>query len=213
VTLTLAAIALFTPHIPRESGTVRPGWWPNWHSRLTWSMGLTLGCASIAYFGSNAFIPDFLRATHRAALITPALTALNLGQLPASIVVALMPERIVGHRWPLLSAGLLTVCMVLLFNLPGSWIIVWAALVGLASALTFVIMLALAPMVARDDEVHRLSAAMFTISYACPLIGSLVGGAIWDASGIPFAAFFPVVAAGGCEILLSSSVRLPHKDP
>jgi CP family cyanate transporter-like MFS transporter len=172
-------------------------------------MGLILGCASIAYFGSNAFIPDFLRASHRGALITPALIALNLGQLPASIVVASFPQRMVGYRWPILLAGILTAAMSLCFNLPGRWIIVCAGTLGFAAALVFVLMLALPPILASDDDVHRLSAAMFAICYSCPLLGSLIGGAIWDVTSIPFTAFLPVVAAGGSEFALGTILRLP----
>src|SRR5205814_2144718 len=68
-------------------------WWPDWRSWRTWQAGLLLGCISMLYWGSNAFLPDFLNATGRKALVTPALAVFNAAQLPVSILIALAPGR------------------------------------------------------------------------------------------------------------------------
>src|SRR5205807_147947 len=62
-------------------------WRPDWGRSLTWRLGLLQVGSSAAYFGANAFIPEFLQATGRSHLIGAALTALNAGQLPASAVM------------------------------------------------------------------------------------------------------------------------------
>jgi hypothetical protein len=46
------------------------------------------------YFASNAFIPEYLHAIGRPGLITLCLSALNLGQLPASVGLLLAPRRL-----------------------------------------------------------------------------------------------------------------------
>ncbi len=78
----------------------------------------------------------------------------------------------------------------------GIWVAVWAATLGFGTALVFVLVLALPPLLADAHDVHRLSAALFTLTYACSFLGSIAGGALWDATGVPFTAFLPVVVAG-----------------
>jgi MFS transporter, CP family, cyanate transporter len=41
--------------------------------------------------------------------------------------------------------------------------------------------------------VHRLAAGMFTISYSCAVITPVVSGLAWDLTGVPRAAFVPVL--------------------
>lgn len=196
VALTAIAILLFSRHEPRAAGALPVRWWPDWRDGRTWRLGLIFGCASLAYFGSNAFIPDYLKATHHSSLIPLALTSLNLSQVPSSLVTALFPAALIARRWPLAAAGILTVISTLGFQLGGVWVVALAGTLGFSTALVFVLTLALPPLIAEPDDVHRLTAAMFTITYACPLLGSFIGGAIWDATGIPATAFIAVGAAG-----------------
>src|SRR5437868_156283 len=58
VALTAVGIVVLTPHAQRDRAAPAMRWWPDWHSARTWRLGLILGCASTAYFGTNAFIPD-----------------------------------------------------------------------------------------------------------------------------------------------------------
>jgi len=67
-------------------------------SSSIWRVGVTMSFASAAYFGANSFVPDYLRAVGDARLTTAALAALNLSQLPASVLVLAIPERLVGRR-------------------------------------------------------------------------------------------------------------------
>ena len=136
------------------------------------------------------------RALHHPGLITAALTSVNLSQLPSSLVVAVASRQVVGRRWPIAAAGLLILAAVCALQLAGGWIIPGAAILGFSAGLVFVLSLALPPLLAGPGEVHHLSAAMFTITYSCSFAGSLLGGALWDATSIPIAAFVPVLAAG-----------------
>ena len=53
------------PAPPPAPGAAPRLWWPDWRGTPTLRLGFTLGGASAAYFGANAFIPEFLRATGR----------------------------------------------------------------------------------------------------------------------------------------------------
>jgi len=109
VALTAAVVFLSTGHEPRAAGEPRPLWIPDWRDPTTWRLGITLGTASAIYFGLNAFIPDYMRATHHPELITPSLTCLNLFQLPASFIVGGLSHLVLGRRWPFIATGAVTV--------------------------------------------------------------------------------------------------------
>jgi MFS transporter, CP family, cyanate transporter len=196
VALTAVALWLGTSHQARDVEAPQMQWWPDWRSARTWRLGLILGCASASYFGSNAFLPDYLRATHHGGLIAAALTSINLSQLPASLVAAAFSGVMVARRWPVLVAGALTVAAAAGFLLGGVWVVVFAGVLGFSTATVFVLTIALPPLLVGQHDVHRLSAAIFTITYACPFVISLVGGAVWDVTGLPYTAFLPIAATG-----------------
>lgn len=205
---TALAVVLLTRELPEGHETLTTRWWPDWRDPLTWRLGLVLGCAAAVYFGSNAFVPDYLRTTGNGSLITPALTTLNATQLPASVITAIFPAQLIGRRWPLVGAGLLMALSVGGFLLGGVWVVIWSATMGLGVAFVFVLTLALPPVVAGPDEVHRLTAAMFTISYTLPFVGSISGGALWDLTSTPALAFAPMLVAALALSLLARGLRV-----
>lgn len=214
VMVVVTAIALSTTDNPRPDGEAGVRWWPSWGSREIWLLGLILGGASTAYWCANAFIPDFLRAHHSAAYITAALTALNLIQLPASFLVAAAPAKMIGRSWPLGGAGVLTILSTGgLVLVSGSPVVVFAGVLGFSTALVFVLALSLPPLLADPGDTHRFSAAMFTISYACPFLGSLLGGVLWDASGIGQLAFVPIWIGGAMVLGFPRMLDLKLGDP
>ena len=205
-----ALMAFFTPHARAARDVPRVRWWPHWRSAATWRMGLVFGAASMLYWGFNAFIPDYLRGSQRAGLIAPALTFLNLAQIPASLLIAGFP-RSVGRRSAFIGTGILTLLSVVGFlAMPGVWAVVWAGAAGFCAAAILVLVLALPPLIAAPDDVHRLSAGIFTITYSCSFFGPLVAGALWDATGVGAAAFLPALIAGPAIILLALGLQLPQ---
>ena len=74
-----------TAALPPAAGR---SWWPNWRNKLIWQIGILFGSVNSVYFCSNAFLPGYLTGAGRPDLIGGALTALNFGQLPASLRAA-----------------------------------------------------------------------------------------------------------------------------
>ncbi len=208
VLLTLAVMLVLTAH-PAPDPSAAPGrWWPDFRSRQTWQIGLVMGCASAAYFGINSFLPDFVRAAHHPDLKDPALAALNTCQLPASLLVLALPERLVARRAPLIGIGLVLAASTLgIILMPGAWVVFWAGLAGFAAGLSLVLVLALPAILAAPGEVARFSAGIFVNISTFSVAGPLAGGAAWDLSGRPAAAF-AVLGLGGL-LMAGLSATLP----
>ena len=211
VILTAAWIALGTRHEAPAADRPPARWWPDWRDRNTWALGFIFGAASALYWGANAFIPDYLHSTHRPGLVGAALTALNAGQIPASILIGVLARRLIGRRLPFVAMGLLTAVSLLGFlGTPGAWALVWSAVFGFTAASVLVLTLALPPMLAEPDDVHRISAGIFTISYTCSFLVPLLSGAAWDATGRSELAFAPAAAAALMMTGLPALLRLPR---
>jgi CP family cyanate transporter-like MFS transporter len=188
---------------PRSAAPVAAApkkWWPDWKSGLIWRLGIMLGSVNAMYFTTNFFIPNYLRVTGHAADIDAALTAINVGQLPASVLLLFFANQWIRQKWPYAVSGLL--CLVSIFAVvygDSFMIIAGAALLGFAAAGVLILMLALPPLLSPPNDVHRTAAAMFTISYSCALVVPVLSGIAWDLSGVPAAAFLPI---GLCAALL-----------
>ena len=212
VLLTAVVVATRTPHIQRDAARPPARWWPDWRDPQVWRLGLIFGGASAIYWGCNAFIPDYLHATGRTGLVGPAITALNVGQIPASILIGAAAGHVVGRRWPFVLAGAIgLLALAGFFTIPGATATVGcAAVFGFMAAAILVLTLALPPLMSAKDDEHRLSAGIFTITYTCSFLGPLLGGAAWDATGIAGLAFAPVGVASVAIILLALGLRLPR---
>lgn len=210
VAITAAVVALRTPHIPREPGARRAGWWPSWRDPNTWYLGFIFGGASALYWTTNAFLPDYFHVSGRSQLVGAGLTALNGGQIPASLLAAVLARRVVGRRWPFVVLGLAGLgALVAFFTMPGAWGVFWAGVFGFTAAGNLVLTLAMPPLLARPDDVHRLSAGIFTITYSCSFLSPLAGGVIWDATHQPLLAFAPAALGSVAIVLLPLGLRLP----
>jgi CP family cyanate transporter-like MFS transporter len=202
-------VALLAPSTAREAtaeGT--PAWWPDWRDPLTWRLGLMLGAITSMYFSTNAFLPDYLTHSGRSDLVSPALTALNLGQLPASFLLIAIAQRLERRGWPYVVIGALAFVALLGIGLGhGFWIVAAAALLGFSAGGGFVLMLALPPLLSAPGDVHRVSAAMFTISYTCAVIVPIISGAIWDLTQAPAMAFAPIAACALALAFLAHGIR------
>jgi MFS transporter, CP family, cyanate transporter len=208
VLATAALVMLGTPHdVP--SPTAEPTrWWPDWRDPHLWQLGLAQGGASALYFACNAFIPDYLQAIGRPDLVNACLSALNIGQLPASFAVMLWARRLAGRKEPFIVVALASLAGIagLLVPVP-ALMVASAAFIGFAAAFVLILTLALPPLIVPPEDVHRLSAGMLTVSYMLSFVVPYLGGAVWDATEITAAAFLP--AAAGALIVLVVAMTLP----
>lgn len=178
-----------------ESGFVAGRkWWPDWRSGVLWRIGIMFGTVNAIYFTANAFVPELLTRTGRADLISITLTALNLGQIPASLLLLVFAGNLVRKAWPYFGCAVL--CFAALVGMifgPPPMIVAGAAVIGFSCAAVLTMIFALPPLLTRPDDVHRLAAGMFTISYSCAVITPVLSGLAWDVTGVPRAAFGPVL--------------------
>jgi CP family cyanate transporter-like MFS transporter len=168
-----------------------------------------MGMASAAYFGTNAFVPDFLDQTGRHNLISPTLAVLNASQLLTAPAVALWHRVLTGRFGFISSAVLMGLGQLGLVLTPGAGVIAWAFVTGFASALAFIVALSLPPRVAAAGDVHRMSAAIFTTQYTVGFVFPLIAGALWDFSGVALLAFVPGVIGAGLMAWLALPLRIP----
>lgn len=185
-----------------------PRWWPSWRDRRVWRCGTLLGCVNAVYFGLNGFMPGWLAARGWPALVQPALIALNLAQIPASLLLLVFAGRLVRSRLAYGITGLLLLAGVSgIVLMPGPAAIAWAALAGFAGATLLTLALTLPALLSEAADVPRLSGAMFTVSYGLAMAAAVLGGRLWAASGSPQLAFLPLVAAAMTATVCGAMLR------
>jgi CP family cyanate transporter-like MFS transporter len=208
--LIACAFAAFGPAATPANPGVAPvpqRWWPDWTDPLIWLLGIGFGSTNALYFGANAFLPDYLVTQGRADLIGATLAWLNGSQLIASFSLLWLAARVHRRSWPYLVFGPLSLAAFVAFVLTGGgWIVLAAAVLGVAAAVPFVLILALPPALSAPGDVHRTAAGMFTISYAGAVLVPVISGAIWDLTGAAWTAFVPL---GLCSVIMTAlGVRL-----
>lgn len=172
-------------------------WMPDWRDPLLWKLGLMMSTSNQLYFCSNAFLPGFLLHTERTDLIGPALTALNVGQLPASFILLVMSSRWERKKWPLIGGAVIGLAAIagVLFATSLWGVLAAAAFIGFSCAVVLTLVLTLPALLVASDDVPRMSAGVFTIGYGIAMLISIIGGIAWDASGNPAFAFIPIAIA------------------
>jgi MFS transporter, CP family, cyanate transporter len=219
--LPVLATALFAAACAPRADTVKGAdtpakrrWWPDWRSAIIWRLGLILGCVNSIYFVSNAFLADYVIARDRPDLVSSALTAINVGQLPATFLLLGFADRLLRRPSAYWVSGLASfVCIVGVMTTSGGWIVFWSALVGFTNAVTLILALALPSILSAPDDVHRTTAGMFTISYSCAMAMSVLGGWLWDLTHLPVAGFMPVAVCALVIVALSSTVKHAGRQP
>jgi len=206
----IAVLVLFLAPRPAPAvgAPVRRRWWPDWGSLLIWRLGFMLGTVNAVYFGTNAFLPDYLTHNGQGAWISAALTGLNVGQLPASALLLAFATRLELKAWPFVASGLMTLVAIggIVFG-SGAVVVASATMIGFSAASVLILALALPPLLAPPDDVHRVTAAMFTISYSWAVVVPIISGALWDSSGIAGMAFLPVAICGIVLAVLSPAIN------
>jgi len=215
--IVIAAIIVATaprhphPTLPRSRGRVGWGshrrWWPDWKSSPLWRLGLVLGGVNASYFTTNHFLPDYLNQIGRGDLVGPALVVLNVAQLPASFLLLGLAGRFERRSATYVFLGAVTLLGaigIILGN--GPVILASTGLVGFAAAALLILVLALPPLLNPAQDVPRMAAGMFTISYSCAVIVPILSGLAWDLTGVPAAAFVPM--AGGVVLMIGLAPTL-----
>jgi len=211
VLLTVLLMAWLAPRLPDASGSPTMAWSPDWKRAETWELGLLLGGTAAAYFGANAFIPDFLRAIERPQLIGACLTFLNASQLPASLVAGLVGAGGVRPRTTFLAVGATILGSLGIFLLRQDWaLLLGAGMLGFCCGVALVLCLSLPPVLSDRGGVHRLSAGMFAIGYSYSFVVPLLGGAAWDFTHVPATAFLSVGVGAVTMLVIAASLRAPR---
>ena len=213
VAIIAAVVLTLAPkRAPSHPASAPARWWPDWRDPQLWRIGLMLGSINSVYFSLNAFLPDFLSRTGRPELISAALTALNLGQLPASFMLLASAERLVRQAWPYAVCGLAClICTIAIVYGDGFTIITASAVAGFFGAGILVLILALPPLISAPGDVARTSAGMFTISYSCAVIVPIISGLVWDLTGRAGSAFVPIALCAVAVVALAPTLRLREK--
>ncbi|MGA7790387.1 MAG: MFS transporter [Xanthobacteraceae bacterium] len=187
---------------PRIGNKAGVRWWPDFTNPLVWLLGLTFGSNNSPFFGTNAFLGDYLASFGKADLLGPALGWLNGAQIVAPFILLLLANRLQRRAWPFLLFGpvLLAAFLGLIFEHSTPAILVCAALVGFTTAITLTAILALPPLLCSSADLPRTSAGMFTISYTTAIIIPTISGALWDFTGRPWMAFVPLCV---CAVALT----------
>jgi len=206
-------VMLLSPRDPvpvTVSGRAR--WWPDWRDPEIWRVGFVFGSANTMYFASNAFLPGQLAEVGRSDLISPALTALNLGQLPASFLLIGLAGYLERRTWPFVACGVIALIgMAGVVTTAGVLTVVSAGLIGFAAGGAFALGLALPPLLSAPEDTARMSAAMFTVSYTGAVVISVLAGACWDLTGSAAFAFVPIAIAALPSLLLAPTIRFQRQ--
>ena len=142
---------------PSASGTLGALWWPDFNNSLVWLLGLTFGSNNSPFFGTNAFLGDYLASQGKAELLGAALGWLNGAQIVAPIILLLLANRLQGCAWPFLLFGpsLLAAFLGLILGHSTGVILTCAALIGFTTAITLTATLALPPLLSSPADSRR----------------------------------------------------------
>jgi CP family cyanate transporter-like MFS transporter len=201
--LSFVAFAPAAASAAAETRFARSRWWPDWKNPLVWLLGITFGSNNAMFYGTNGFMPDFLTSIGRADLIGPVLGCMNGSQVVTSALLLLIAARLQGRVWPFVVFGLgpLLGILGILASTSGAALVLSGIVIGASLAVSFVITMVLALLLSPSDDVHRISAGMFTVSYSMALVLPVLCGALWDLTGLPWAAFVPIAL---CALTLTS---------
>ncbi|CDH24307.1 CynX/NimT family MFS transporter [Xenorhabdus bovienii] len=183
-------------------------WMPDWNNPLLWKLGLMMGCVNATYFATNFFIPRYLHETSFEDLTSSSLIALNLGQIPASIILMMAGTTVAKARYPYLLSGIgLVASLSGIMYFGTEYIVVLSAFIGFFSSIVLILMLGLPSMISEPHEVHRTTSLMLTVGYTCAVITPVISGLSWDISGNPSYVFLPMAVCS--TILFIAAMKKP----
>jgi CP family cyanate transporter-like MFS transporter len=123
-----------------------------------------------------------------------------------------LAPRLVRLPAAYVAVGLFSLISVIgMATMPGWPVVAWAGLLGFAGAAGLILVLALPPLLSAPEDVHRLASAMFTISYPCAVLMSILSGYLWDKTDIAWIAFVPIGFAAAALAVLPLGIDLGHR--
>ncbi len=208
VLATAAVIVLLRPHGSSDKGVRASRIWPDWREGSIWRVGVLLGAVNASYFGLNGFLPGWLARSGGADVVRSSLLALNAAQIPASLLLMIVLEKLVFRRWSYVVAGLLVLAAsVSLATAPVAFAITSAAVAGFALAWLLTLALALPPLLVAGEDVPSVSAAVFTVSYTIAVLTALSTGALESAGAGRFTTVLPIAASALTVVAVGLTVR------
>jgi CP family cyanate transporter-like MFS transporter len=207
VAVIVYALAPRSPILSSAQATSPRRWLPDWHLGLVWRLGGLFCCINAIYFAANAFIPIYLASKGRSELTPGALLALNLGQIPASLLLLAVAGRLERRAWPYIASGLVSLTSIAgIVTMTGPATIAWAGLLGFSEAAGLILGLTLPALLCQPEDVARTSAGVFTLSYGGAVVIAVISGAAWDLTGLPALAFVPLALCALALAAVSTSM-------
>jgi CP family cyanate transporter-like MFS transporter len=206
VAATAVLVLIFAPRRGPPGPGAQQLWWPDWRDPLVWQLGFLAGSANTIYWTANTFLPDYLVGLGHADWVSPVLTAFNGGQIPGSLFMLFGAGPLLRRKSVYIVLGIAVLGSLTAMLLGGETdtAIVWGAgILGCTNAVILVLTLALPALLGAPQDVHRLSAAMFTVGFPCSVLLPILGGYAWDATGIPALALAPIALGGAAIIVLA----------
>ena len=208
VLATAVAIVFLQPRARRKHDPRPSRMWPNWREGSIWKVGLLLGAVNASYFGLNGFLPGWLSQAGGSDMIRPALLALNVAQIPASLLMMVFVERLAFRRAGYVGFGLLMlVGSVGLATAPATFAIAFATVAGFSLAGLLTLGLALPPLTVVAEDVASFSAAVFTVSYAIAVLTALLTGFLESTGPSRSTSILPIAAAALAVVAIGATMR------
>ena len=96
VAIIAALVLLFAPRAT-NAVAARRRWWPDWNDPLIWRLGIMLGTVNAMYFGTNAFLPDYLTHIGHRELISAGDSKdvafqVRRGNRTQNVAIRMLPE-------------------------------------------------------------------------------------------------------------------------
>ena len=215
IALVALVVHAFAPpsQSPHAAASATPRkWLPDWHTGQVWRLGGLFLCINAIYFSANAFMPIYLASKGRSDLIGSALLALNLGQLPASLLLLAVAGRLERRAWPYVASGLVSLASIAgIVLMVGPYTIAWSAVLGFSDAAALILGLTLPPLLCRPEDVARTSAGTFLLSYGGAVLVALLAGAIWDLTHVPALAFVPLAVCALAMAAITARMWQSHE--
>lgn len=210
--LAVALGYLWSPSYDRGTESPRLIWLPDWRDPLVWKLGVMLGAAASLFFGVNAYMGTVLEARGEAEALASALGIFNVSQVAASLTMLPMAKHWVGRAHPILACVVVSVVALGAFwVLPGWWSIAGSFVLGFATGILLILLVAVPPQLHGSVDAGRLAAGMFLIGYTLSSVVPLLGGALADLTDKPTLALLPLMLFGIFAALVAQSIRLEEK--